>query len=88
MHRRCAIVAAAMVLTQIWATDAEASTTADTFGAIPHTCPSGPPFVTTPISSRTWAIRLFSRVFHTSGCYFLEARWPRGKWRVVFAAGR
>jgi hypothetical protein len=23
-----------------------------------------------------------------AGCYFLRAAWPRGSWRIVFAAGR
>jgi hypothetical protein len=26
--------------------------------------------------------------FPAAGCYFLEATWPGGSWRIVFAAGR
>jgi hypothetical protein len=26
--------------------------------------------------------------FPAAGCYFLEARWPGGSWKIVFAVGR
>ncbi len=47
--------------------------------------PQHPPL---PIQHGRWTEFPFGPYFPRSGCYFLEARWPGGSWKVPFAVGR